>query len=194
MPAIITTTVPTSSPSSVPQSSLPLTSISERENVDSIPILDGTEVNPSGPSDMPVNANDVVPLRSALHIDSLAPTRGQRTSLSTRTARTQSTEFSSISSNTNSYANTVSPVSPAQPTDFVAPDGVVMRSNLNGSWNRRARQGSVRKHVMSFMEYDTENDSLCSSSRRSSLRVPGKSFVLSDQGRGPDQPESSWRR
>lgn len=173
------------------QNSMPLSSISEKENIDSIPILDGNEV-----SELPVNTNKAAldqqaaghngmpSSQTVLHTDRLATSRGRQVTGSARTPRAHSTDFSSISSNsnTNSYANTASPISPTQPRDSVAQDAVVMRSNLNGSWNRKARQGSMRKHVMSFMEYDTENDSLCSS-RRSSLRVPGKAFQMGDQGR-----------
>ncbi len=172
---------------------MPLSSISEKENIDSIPILDGNEVILS---EMPVGTDQaaldqraaghdgVVSSPTMLHTDRLATPRGRQVTGSGRISRAQSTDYSSISSNsnTNSYANTASPVSPTQPKDTVSPDGVVMRSNLNGSWNRKTRQGSMRKHVMSFMEYDTENESLCSS-RRSSLKVPVKAFQMGDQGR-----------
>ncbi len=182
---------------------MPLSSIPKKDQADSIPILDGTEVPrcetpvdtyQTGLNQQGLSQNGTVASRTPLHVDPLATSKGRRMNVSTRTSRTQSAEFSSISSNPHSYANTGSPVSPAQPKDFGAPDGAVMRSNLNGSWNRRARQGSVRKHVMSFMEYDTENDSLCSSSRRCSLKVPGKALLPGDQGRGPEHQDPSWRR
>lgn len=193
-----------STPLTPQQNGMPLSSISEKENSDSIPNLDGTELTFTK---LPVDASQTEPSQPAasssvrgssqmkLHVDPPAPVSGRQTSGFARTARTQAVEFSSISSNTNSYVNTVSPVSPSSHSNnFVAQDGAVMRSNLNGTWNRRARQGSIRKHVMSFMEYDTENDSQCSSSRRSSLRGPGKVYLVGDQIRGSDQQDPSWRR
>ncbi len=193
LPTMITTPVPSSTSPAMQQNSMPLSSISEKGNNDSIPILDGNEVIPS---ELPVDINHaaldqqaagqngMVSSQTVRYTDRLAASRGRKVTSSARIPRARSTDFSSISSssNTNSYANTTSPVSPTQPRDSVAQDGVVMRSNLNGSWNRKAQHGSMRKHVMSFMEYDTENDSLCSS-RRSSLRVPGKAFQMGDQGR-----------
>lgn len=192
-PTIITTPAYPSTSLAMQQTNMPLSSISEKENTESIPILDGNEIILS---ELPVDTNQaalnqqapghngMVSSQTVLHTDRLATSRGRQMTSSARILRAHSTDFSSISSNsnTNSYANTASPVSPTQPKDSVAPDGLVMRSNLNGSWNRRARQGSMRKHVMSFMEYDTENDSL-SSSRRSSLRAPVKAFQTADQGR-----------
>jgi hypothetical protein len=186
----------------VQKNSMPLSSISEKGNGDNIPILDGTEITSSG---IPVDTNQAgldqqargpsgtALSRTGAQGDPLVPPMARRLSGSTRTTRTQSTEFSSISSHTSSCANTPSPVSPSPPRDFAAADGVVMRSNLNGSWTRRPRQGSTRKHVMSFMEYDTENESLCSS-RRSSLKAPGKALLTGDQGRGLDQQDISRRR
>jgi hypothetical protein len=177
---------------------MPLSSISEKENVDSIPIVDGNQLTlsemPIDTSQQEVAQNITASFQSAPRVDPLAPPPGRWVIPSARISRAPSTEFSSISSGTNSYANTVSSPSPAQLKDFVAHDGVVMRSNLNGSWNRRPRQGSVRKHVMSFMEYDTENDSVCSSSRRSSLRVVGKPNLPGDQGRGAEHQDLSLRR
>jgi hypothetical protein len=182
----------------VQQSIMSLSSISEKENVESIPILDGNEPTFS---EMPVDIDQQMmvqrptPSFQALpRIDPLAPPSGRWIIPSARISRAPSTDFASISSGTNSYANTFSSASPGQPKDLVAPDGVVMRSNLNGSWNRRPRQGSVRKHVMSFMEYDTENDSVCSSSRRSSLRVAGKPNLPGDQGRGAEHLDLPLRR
>lgn len=197
---VITTPTPAlaATPLIVQQSSMPLSSISEKENVDSIPILDGNEPTFG---ELPVDIDQQVivqtptPSFQALpRIDPLAPPSGRWIIPSARISRAPSTDFTSISSGTNSYANTVSSASLAQPRDFVAHDGVVMRSNLNVSWNRRPRQGSVRKHVMSFMEYDTENDSVCSSSRRSSLRVAGKPNLPGDQGRGAEHLDLSLRR
>lgn len=182
---------------------MPLSSISEKENVENIPILDGTELtsvdipvvaNVTGPNQPGAGHNGVAPPQTVLPIDSLGAPKSRRINNTARISRTHSTDFSSVSSSTNSYANTVSPISSTQPKEVVAQDGVVMRSNLNGSWNRKARQGSVRKHVMSFMEYDTENDSVCSSSRRSSLRISGKAVLLGDEGRGLDHQDSLLRR
>ncbi|ERF73617.1 hypothetical protein EPUS_00870 [Endocarpon pusillum Z07020] len=192
-PTIITTPAHPSTSLAMQQNSMPLSSISEKENTESIPILDGNEIilselavdtNQAALDQQAPAHNGMVSTQTVLHTDRLATSRGRQVTSSARILRAHSTDFSSISStsNTNSYANTASPVSPTQLKDSGAPDGVVMRSNLNGSWNRRARQGSMRKHVMSFMEYDTENDSL-SSSRRSSLRVPVKAFQAGDQGR-----------
>lgn len=201
LPTITTTPLPGSTTSMVKQNGLPLSSISEKENVDDVPMLDGTELTPTK---MPVQPdrsdveqqgtshNGKAVLQAALPVEPPAAVKGRRLNGSAMTSRTQSPDFSPISSNSNSYANTISPVSPPQPKEIVAQDGILMRSNLNGSWNRRARQGSVQKHVMSFMEYDTENESVCSSSRRSSLMVPGKSFLLGDQGRGVDAQDCSW--
>jgi hypothetical protein len=181
---------------------MPLSSISDKGSAASLPILDGTQLTGV---EMPVETNSTSAHQQQVRqygvpssqvpplVDTLIPPRSRGLNISARTSRTQSADFSSISSNTNSYTNTGSPVSPAHPKEFLGPDGVVMRSNLNGSWTRKPRQGSVRKHVMSFMEYDTENESLCSS-RRSSLRAPGKAYLPAEQGRGLDQQESSLRR
>ncbi len=190
---VISTSAPSSTSPAMQQNNMPLSSISEKGDIESIPILDGNEVvlselhvdtNHAALDQQVARHNGMVFPKTVPSTDHSATSKGRQVTSSVRIPRAHSTDLSSISpsSNTTSYANTTSPVSPTQPRDSAAQDGVVMRSNLNGSWNRKARQGSMRKHVMSFMEYDTENDSVCSS-RRSSLRVPGKAFQVGDQGR-----------
>lgn len=181
-------------PHSVQQSAAPLPSISEREKSKSIAILDGTELPAK---EMPVSSHQSS-LNQQGGQDGRAASRsmlhGESAALS-RLSREPSIEVSPASSNTVSYGIPVSPVSATKERDSVAQDGVVMRSNLNMSRNRRARQGSAAKHVMSFMEYETENDSVGSNSRRSSLRAGGKGLVIGgDQGRGADQADPPRRR
>jgi hypothetical protein len=194
-PDITMTPAQTSYPETVQQSAVPLPSISERDRSDSIAILDGTEL-PAKEKSVSTPEGRVNQQQGGQ--DDKAASRpmvqGECAGLS-RGSPEPSIELSPASSNTTSYGNPISPVSAVEERDSVARDGIVMRSNLNVSRNRRARQGSAAKHVMSFMEYETENESVGSGSRRSSLRVGGKGPVMGgDQGRGLDQAESPRRR
>lgn len=171
----------TSAASIVEDSGMRPGSISRNENTDLIPMLDGTTLTPD---QMPVDPgrsgfqpegashNCMVTSRTAFADDHPPAAVERHLNQSATTSRTQSPNFSPISSRPDSFANTVWPVPPTQPRDSVDQENIVMRSNLNGSRNRRTRQGSVRKHVMSFMEFDAENESVCSSQRSSLQGVP----------------------
>ncbi len=177
--------------SKVQQHGIPLSSILEKENFGKIPSLTDTEVLPI---EMPVDIHQasrvqqqagsqgMVASGSIPPVNHVTIPKHRRFNVLARTSFPPSTDISSISSNTSSLTNSGSPVSPTQATASVASDGVVMRSNLNGSRACKARLGSVRKHVMSFMEYDTENDSTCSS-QRSSFRTPAEAYLPGRQTR-----------
>ena len=122
--------------------------------------------------------NGMTALPTTPHVDPPASPKGRQVDDPARTSFAKSTDFS-VSSNTNSYASSGSPVSREQSKEIVAPDGVVMRSNLDVTRTQKAQPGSVRKYVMSFMEYETENKITCSS-ERGSLIMPGKAH-LSDE-------------
>lgn len=176
----------------------PLPSTYEKEVVENVPLLHGTELlpaeMPASTNESAADENDVSASRTSGRDDRLTFPQGQRMNDSARTSTTPSTDPSSIASKTSSYANTASPISSIFPRELVGQDGVVLRSNLNGSRSAKRRPESVNKHVMSFMEYDTENDSIGSNSQRSSLRGPGKAPLVGEQGRANDHQDSSLRR
>lgn len=176
------TTSPASNLVKVQHHGMSLPSIGENENFRGDAAANETEVPPI---EMPVSTKltngdeqgcdhiGMAALPSTPQVDSPVSSDAQRVDAVARRSFSKSTDRS-LSSNTGS------PVSGVQSKVMLGLDEVVMGSNLNVRRTRRGRPGSVGKHVMSFMEYEAENESACSSERES-LIVAGKAHGQMDR-------------